>query len=165
MKMRLLLFVFCILVFYSCTHKVILRKSYVFKEGSIRQLSLNFINDTVCVIKNIYGGGGKEPKKIDFRCRYSVQSANYLLLTNSGDFIDTAGVGFFYFPLTYADSFMIKQGGNTVPVIPNYSKENYKYLKVPYVENDTLFRYKRNIAWIKKDRNNKVVGYYKFKPD
>lgn len=165
MKMRSLLFVFCMLVFYSCTYRMILKKNYVFKENSTRELSLNFINDSVCLIKNVYNKDGKEPKQVNYRCKYSVQTTDYLLLINSGEFVDTAGVGFFYFPLTYADSFIVKQEKNTVPIIPNYSQENYKYLKVPYVENDTLIRYKRNIVWIKKDRNNRVVGYYKFKPD
>ena len=150
---------------YSCSNKFILNEKYVYKEDSKRALSLNFINDSFCVIKNIYTGEEDEAKQIDYKCRYSILSKDYLLLVNSGEMIDTAGRGFFFFPLNYVDTPIVKQANNTVSVIPNYSDDNYKYLKVPYVGYDSLIRNKRAIAWIKKDRNNKVVGYYKFKPD
>ena len=148
----------------SCSNKFVLKKSYVYREDSKRILSLNFPNDSVCVIKNIYNSDGNESKQIDYTCKYSTLSKDYLLLTNNSDMIDTAGRGFFFFPLNYVDTPIAKQN-NTVSIIPNYSDDNYKYLKVPYVEYDTLIRYKRTIAWIKKDRCNRVVGYYKFKPN
>jgi hypothetical protein len=119
----------------------------------------------VCEVKNIYNSGGAEQKQVAYTCRYSILSKDYLLLTNNGEMIDIAGNGFFFFPLNYVDTSIVKRESKTASVILDYSNNNYKYLKVPYVGYDTLIRYKRTIVWIKKDKGNRVVGYYKFKPD
>jgi len=152
-------------ILYSCSSKFILGEKYVYKEDSKRTLSLNFINDSLCVIKNIYTGEENEAKQIDYTCRYSILSKDYVLLVNSGEMIDTTGEGFFLFPSNYGDTSVVKQENNGVSIIPNYSRNNYKNLKVPYVGYDTLIINNKTIAWIKKDRSNKVVGYYKFKSD
>lgn len=150
----------------SCSNKFLLKEKYVYKDGSNRTLSLNFISDSFCVIKNIYIGGENEAKQIEYKCRYYVLAKEYLLLVNNGEMVDTTGKGFFYFPLTnYVDTPFVKRANNAVSVIPNYSGSNYKHLKVPYVGYDSLVRIKGAIAWIKKDRNNMVVGFYKFKAD
>ncbi len=163
MKVKLLFFILCLFAFYSCSNKFIVNRDYVFKEGSKRKLTLTFQNDSVCVVKNFYKTDENETKEFVYKCRYGILSNDYLLLTNDGKLVDTAGIGYFYFPKKDTGSSSLKWEKDILSTSPNYSNSNDKYLKVPYVGKDTLIRYRKNILWIKKDRDKNVVGYFKFK--
>ena len=163
MKEKLFAILLCCLFFYSCSNKIIPNKGYVFKDDSKRKLILTFQNDSVCVIKNLYNSDTNGTMEFIYKCRYSILSNEYILLTNNGSLIDTAGIGYFYFPEKPVDSLLIKKEKYQFTTGPNYLHHDDKYLKVPYVDNDTLIRHKANLMWLKKDRNKNVVGYFKFK--
>ena len=86
-----------------------------------------------------------------------------LILINDNNYIDTIGTGYFYFPNFKKSNSSILDRKNKIVIGPNYSTEYERYSKVPYVANDTLINYKGKLIWIKKDKTNKVVGYYEFR--
>jgi len=91
-------------------------------------------------------------------------SSQYLLLINDNSYPDTTGAGYFYFPYTNnLNCDFLQKREKKIVIGPNYSTEYERYWKIPYVDNDTLIINKRKILWIKKDKANKVVGYYIFK--
>lgn len=166
MKLNLLLLIAATSLISCSIHKG-LKRNYVFRDGSKRKLTLSFQNDSICVLKNIYACDNLENKEMHFKCRYEVLSSKYLLLINDNAYVDTTGVGYFYFPATtdLSCEFLQKKEKTEKPITigPNYPTEYERYGKIPYVTMDTLVNHRGKLAWVKKNKDNKVVGYYEFK--
>ena len=159
-----IIFAISIIVLTGCftSNKTTLRKNYIFNENSKRKLILIFQNDSTCILKNVYKYEKIEKDELIQKCRYKLLDQKILLINNNG-FLDTLGKGYFYFPnIEKSDSANLRT--NTKIIIgPKYSSDKERYSKVPFIDNDTLIVYKRKLIWIKKDKDNKVVGYYEFK--
>jgi hypothetical protein len=153
-----------IIFFTGCvtSSKVLHKKNYVFNDNGQRKMILTFQNDSNCTLKNRYNYEKIEDNELLIKCLYRIIN-HQVILVNRDNFIDTVGKGYFYFPNieNFDSSNMLS--GNIVFIGPNYSTDKERYAKVPYVDRDTLIIHKRKLLWIKKDNENKVVGYYVFK--
>lgn len=163
MKQNLLLLIAATSIIGCSIHKG-LKRNYVFHDGSKRKLTLSFQNDSICALKNIYDCDNLENKEMTFKCKYKVLSNKYLLLINDNAYIDTTGVGYFYFPETSGlNCEFLQKKEKRITIGPNYPTEYERYGKIPYITTDTIVSHKRKLVWIKKNKDNKVVGYYEFK--
>jgi hypothetical protein len=143
---------------------IIKQREYIFKNTTQRELILTFRNDSDCTLKDVYTANDMH-KELSMNCKYKILSNQLLvLLNNDKAYGDTSGVGYFYFPPPSKKDTALKGNKKQTLIIgPNYPSDYEKYAKVPFVDRDTLINNRGNLHWIKKDKNNKVVGYYVFK--
>lgn len=162
MNSKYFIFLFIYLVTSCIQTETLIKRSYVFNDNYKRLMILTFQNDSSCLIRNIYKYNEKEiHNELDLKCKYKILLDHRVLLINDNSFKDTTGNGFFFFPNSEKQRNL--RSKNKMIFGPNYSAENERYLKVPYVNNDTLTIIRKKLIWIKKDLNNKVVGYYEFR--
>jgi|SRR6185437_14465340 len=143
---------------------IIKQREYIFKNAPQRELILTFQNDSNCTLKDVYNVNEMH-RELLMNCKYKILSSQLIvLLNNDMAYIDTLGVGYFYFPPpSKKDTALTVNKKQTLMIGPNYPSDYEKYAKVPFVQRDTLINNRGKLHWIKKDKSNKVVGYYVFK--
>lgn len=160
-----IIFTISILFLTSCSisNKIVIKKDYIFNENSQRKLILTFQNDSVCTLKNIYNYEKIEENELVQNCRYKSLDQKVLLINDDDTFLDTLGKGYFYFPSIEKSDRTNLDTNDKINIGPKYISDKERYAKVPFIDMDTVLVYKRKLIWIKKDKDNKVVGYYEFK--
>ncbi|MBK0378873.1 hypothetical protein [Mucilaginibacter segetis] len=165
MKLHVIYFIPLFLLMGCAINKDIIKKrDYVFKNDAQRKLILTFQNDSDCTLKDVYTANNTH-KELVIHCKYkTLSNQSVVLLNNDRAYVDTSGAGYFYFPpLNRNDTTLAVKSKQTFIIGPNYPSDYGKHAKVPFVDRDTLINNRGKLHWIKKNKNNKVVGYYVFK--